>query len=215
MTSQRILIVEDEDKLRRVLQLQLESLDYEVDEASTAEQALALALRMPTLVITDLRLPGMDGIAFIKQMQAQGIQAAVIVMTAHGSVESAVEAMKLGAADFLQKPFSLDHLTAVVQKVMAVQSLRDENQRLREQLDTRYQFDNIIGRSAAMREIFHTVERVAPTRATVLLAGESGVGKDMIARAIHQHSPRKNQAVREDQLHRASGKSDGKRALRL
>src|SRR3982751_256298 len=190
MTSQRILIVEDEDKLRRVLQLQLKSLGYEVDEAATAEQGLISAANAD-LVITDLRLPGMDGIAFIRQMQAQGTQAPVIVMTAHGSVEAAVEAMKLGAADFLQKPFSLDHLTAIVQKVMAVQSLRDENQRLREQLDTRYQFDNVIGRSAAMREIFHTVERVAPTRATVLLAGESGVGKDMIARAIHQHSPRK------------------------
>ncbi len=190
MTSERILIVEDEDKLRRVLQLQLESLGYEVEEASTAEQGLACSGKR-RLIVTDLRLPGMDGIAFIKQLQAQGIQAPVIVMTAHGSVEVAVEAMKLGAADFLQKPFSLDHLSAIVQKVMAMQSLRDENQRLREQLDTRYQFDNVIGRSAAMREIFHTVERVAPTRATVLLAGESGVGKDMIARAIHQHSPRR------------------------
>jgi DNA-binding NtrC family response regulator len=109
-------------------------------------------------------------------------------------VEAAVEAMKLGAADFLQKPFSLDHLTTLVNKVMAVQSLRAENQRMREELDQRYRFDNIVGRSPAMRDIFHTVERVAPTRATVLLAGESGVGKDMIARAIHQHSPRKTHA---------------------
>src|SRR4051794_1855112 len=193
MTSERILIVEDEDKLRRVVQLQLKSLGYEVDEASTAEQGLVSAANAD-LIVTDLRLPGMDGIAFIKQLQAQGTQAPVIVMTAHGSVEVAVEAMKLGAADFLQKPFSLDHLTAIVQKVMEMQSLQDENRRLREQLDTRYQFDNVIGRSAAMREIFHTVERVAPTRATVLLAGESGVGKDMIARAIHQHSPRKTKA---------------------
>ena len=113
-------------------------------------------------------------------------------MTAHGSVEAAVEAMKTGAADFLQKPFSLDHLTTVINKVLNVQSLRAENQRLQEELDQRYQFDNIVGHSAAMREIFQTVTRVAPTRATVLLAGESGVGKDMIARAIHQHSPRKN-----------------------
>ncbi len=117
----------------------------------------------------------------------------MIVITAHGSVETAVEAMKMGAVDFLQKPFSLDHLTTVVQRVMAVRSLQDENRRLRDQLDTRYQFDNMIGRSPAMREIFQTVERVALTRATVLLAGESGVGKDMIARAIHQHSPRKTQ----------------------
>jgi DNA-binding NtrC family response regulator len=191
MAAGRILLVEDEDKLRRVIQIQLESAGFEVDGAPTAEQALPLAT-LADLVITDLRLPGMNGVEFIQQLQARGIASAVIVITAHGSVETAVEAMKLGAADFLQKPFSLDHLTTVVQKVMAVQIMRDENRRMREELDQRYQFDNIIGRSAAMREIFHTVERVAPTRATVLLAGQSGVGKDMIARAIHQHSPRKN-----------------------
>ena len=193
MSAGRILVVEDEDKLRRVIQLHLESAGFDVDGSPTAEQAMALAT-VANLIITDLRLPGMDGLEFIEQLQARGIPAAIIVITAHGSVENAVEAMKRGAADFLQKPFSLDHLTTIVQKVMAVQSLRAENERLREQVDERYQFDNIIGRSAAMREIFHTVERVAPTRATVLLAGESGVGKDMIARAIHQHSPRKNHA---------------------
>jgi DNA-binding NtrC family response regulator len=191
MPAARILLVEDEEKLRRVIQMQLESAGFEVDGAPTAEQALPLAT-LADLVITDLRLPGMNGVELMQQLQARGISAAVIVITAHGSVETAVEAMKLGAADFLQKPFSLDHLTTIVQKVMAVQMLRDENRRMREELDQRYQFDNIIGRSAAMREIFHTVERVAPTRATVLLAGQSGVGKDMIARAIHQHSPRKN-----------------------
>jgi len=193
MSAGRILVVEDEDKLRRVVQLHLESAGFDVDGAPSAEQAMPLAT-VANLVITDLRLPGMDGLEFIEQLQSRSIPAAIIVITAHGSVENAVQAMKRGAADFLQKPFSLDHLTTVVQKVMAVQSLRAENERLREQLDERYQFDNIIGRSAAMREIFHTVERVAPTRATVLLAGESGVGKDMIARAIHQHSPRKNHA---------------------
>jgi DNA-binding NtrC family response regulator len=190
MAAERILVVEDEDKLRRVVQLHLESAGYEVDGAPNAEQALPLAT-LADLIITDMRLPGMDGLQFIEQLQSRGISAAVIVITAHGSVEAAVQAMKLGAADFLQKPFSLDHLTTLVQKVMSVQSLRSENQRMREELDQRYQFGNIVGRSPAMRDIFHTVERVAPTRATVLLAGESGVGKDMIARAIHQHSPRK------------------------
>ena len=185
------MVVEDEDKLRRVIQLELESAGYEVDGVPSAEQALPLA-SLANLIVTDLRLPGMDGLQLIKQLHARGLPAAAIVITAHGSVDLAVEAMKLGATDFLQKPFSLDHLTTVVQKAMAVQSLRDENRRMREELDERYQFDNIVGRSAGMREIFHTVERVAPTRATVLLAGESGVGKDMIARAIHHHSPRKN-----------------------
>ena len=113
-------------------------------------------------------------------------------MTAFGSIETAVEAMKAGAVDFLPKPFSLDHLMTVVNKALEVRTLRDENRELRAELSQRYEFDNIIGRSAAMREIFATIERVAPTRATVLLCGESGVGKDMIARAIHHHSPREN-----------------------
>lgn len=191
MPSGRVLVVEDEDKLRRVIQLHLENEGFDVDGASSAEQALPLAT-LADLIVTDLRLPGMNGLALIRELNSRGIDASVVVMTAHGSVETAVEAMKMGAADFLQKPFSLDHLTTVAQRVMAVRSLQNENQRLREQLDSRYQFDNIIGHSAAMREIFHTVERVAPTRATVLIAGESGVGKDMFARAIHQHSPRKN-----------------------
>ena len=190
--SGRILVVEDEDKLRRVVELQLQSAGFDTDGAASAEQAMPL-VQLADLIITDLRLPGIDGLQFIQQLQARGVQAGLIVMTAHGSIETAVEAMKRGAADFLQKPFSLDHLTTVAQKAMAVQWLRAENQRLREQLDQRYRFDNIIGRSPAMRAIFHTVERVGPTRTTVLLAGESGVGKDMIGRAIHQHSPRKHQ----------------------
>jgi DNA-binding NtrC family response regulator len=193
MSAGRILVVEDEEKLRRVIQLKLESSGFEVDGAATAEQALPLAAGAQ-VVLTDLRLPGMDGLRFIEQLQQQGSPAGVIVMTAHGSVDNAIEAMKLGAADFLQKPFSLEHLVTVVQKVMDVQTLKSENQRLRDQLDQRYQFDNIIGKSAAMREIFQTVERVGPTRTTVLIAGESGVGKDMIARAIHQHSPRRSNA---------------------
>jgi DNA-binding NtrC family response regulator len=113
------------------------------------------------------------------------------VMTAFGTVEKAVEAMKAGAADFLMKPFSLDHLMAVIAKALEFRALRDENRELREELGRRYAFDGIVGHSAAMQEIFSTVMRVAPTRATVLLAGESGVGKDLIARAIHHHSPRR------------------------
>jgi len=189
MGAGRILVVEDEEKLRRVIKLKLESAGFEVDGVPTAEQALPLASSVQ-IVLTDLRLPGMDGIRFIEQLHQQGMSAGIIVMTAHGSIDNAIEAMKLGAVDFLQKPFSLEHLTAVIQKVMDIQTIKSENQRLRDQLDQRYQFDNIIGRSAAMREIFQIVERVGPTRTTVLIAGESGVGKDMIARAIHQHSTR-------------------------
>ncbi len=185
----RILIVEDEDKLRRVLSLQLESSGYEVLLASSAEDALKLAERA-NLVLTDLRLPAMDGMSLLEAIQRQNARIPVIVMTAFGTVEIAVQAMKKGAADFLPKPFSLDHLMAVVRKALEVQSLREENVLLKEELGRRYQFENIVGCGARMQEILGAVSRVAPTRTTVLLCGESGVGKDLIARAIHHHSPR-------------------------
>jgi DNA-binding NtrC family response regulator len=187
----RILIVEDEDKLRRVLELQLQSAGFEVEKAGTAEEGLRLADRAD-LILTDLKLPGMDGLELLAQLRRQSLLAPVIVMTAFGTVEAAVEAMKMGAVDFLPKPFSLDHLMAVVNKALELRSLRDENRQLREELGRRYEFANIVGQSAAMQEIFSTILRVAPTRTTVLLCGESGVGKDLIARAIHHHSPRRD-----------------------
>jgi DNA-binding NtrC family response regulator len=189
--KKRILVVEDEDKLRRIVELQLLDAGFEVDKAAKAEEALPLIDRAD-LVLTDYKLPGMTGLEMLQIIRRQNTLVPVIVMTAFGTVENAVEAMKAGAADFLPKPFSLDHLTVVVEKALEVRKLRDENRELREALGQRYQFENIIGHSAPMQDIFSTIMRVAPTRATVLLAGESGVGKDMIARAIHQHSPRKD-----------------------
>jgi DNA-binding NtrC family response regulator len=186
-----VLVIEDEEKARRVVGLQLSSDGYAVKAVGTAEEGLKLAGEAD-LVLTDLKLPGMDGLALLEKLHAQNAHLPVIVMSAFGTVEIAVEAMKKGAVDFLPKPFSLDHLTVVVEKALEVRKLRDENRELREALGQRYQFENIIGHSAPMQDIFSTIMRVAPTRATVLLAGESGVGKDMIARAIHQHSPRKD-----------------------
>lgn len=184
-----VLVVEDEDKLRRVIELQLKGAGFDVLQAADAEAALRLC-DQADLILTDLKLPGMDGLELLEQLRRQDLRTPVIVMTAFGTIENAVQAMKAGAADFLPKPFSLDHLMAVVNKAMELRTLRDENRQLKEELGARYQFDNIVGRSPIMREIFATIARIAPTRATVLLAGESGVGKDMIARAIHHHSPR-------------------------
>jgi DNA-binding NtrC family response regulator len=186
-----ILVIEDEEKYRRVIGLHLSSAGHQVKATGTAEEGLKLAADVD-LVLTDLKLPGMDGLALLEKLHEESKHTPVIVMSAFGTVENAVEAMKKGAVDFLPKPFSLDHLSVVVEKALEVRQLRDENRQLREALGQRYQFENIIGRSAAMQEIFATVTRVAPSRATVLLCGESGVGKDMIARAIHQHSPRKD-----------------------
>ena len=184
-----ILVVEDEEKLRRVIELQLKTAGYEVEQAGAAEDALKLADRAD-VILTDLRLPGQSGLELLTELRSQDYRTPVIVMTAFGSIETAVEAMKAGAVDFLPKPFSLDHLMTVIEKALELKNLRNENRELRAELSQRYEFDNIVGRSDSMREIFATIDRVAPTRATVLLCGESGVGKDMIARAIHHHSPR-------------------------
>ena len=191
MGKATILVIEDEEKQRRVVGLHLAGADYDVKGAGTAEEGWKLAGDVD-LILTDLKLPGMDGLELLEKLKAQNSRTPVVVMSAFSTVENAVEAMKRGAVDFLPKPFSLDHLSVVVEKALEVSKLRDENRELREALGQRYQFENIIGSSPAMQEIFATIMRVAPTRATVLLAGESGVGKDMIARAIHQHSPRKD-----------------------
>jgi DNA-binding NtrC family response regulator len=184
-----VLVVDDEEKLRRVVELQLKTAGFEVEQAGSAEEALKLT-DGADVILTDLRLPGISGLELLANLRRQDSHTPVIVMTAFGSIETAVDAMKAGAVDFLPKPFSLDHLMTVINKALEIRTLRDENRELRAELGQRYEFDNIVGRSDAMREIFGTVERVAPTRATVLLCGESGVGKDLIARAIHHHSPR-------------------------
>ena len=192
--KKRILVVEDEEKLRRVIELHLASAGFDVDKAGTAEEGLKIVDRAD-MVLTDLKLPNMDGLQFLALIRRQNSLVPVVVMTAFGTVETAVEAMKGGATDFLLKPFSLDHLMQVVHKALEMRALRDENRKLKEELGRRYEFDNIIGRSPAMQESFATIERVGPTRATVLLAGESGVGKDLIARAIHFHSPRRDRPL--------------------
>jgi DNA-binding NtrC family response regulator len=192
--KKRILVVEDEEKLRRVIELQLTSAGFEVDKAATAEEGLKIVDRAD-MVLTDLKLPNLSGLEFLALIRRQNTVTPVVIMTAFGTIETAVGAMKAGATDFLLKPFSLDHLMQVVHKALEMRALRDENRQLKVELGRRYEFDNIIGRSGSMQEIFATIERVGPTRATVLLTGESGVGKDLIARAIHFHSPRKDRPL--------------------
>src|ERR1700693_2156706 len=163
MTRQAILVIEDEEKLRRVIGLQLASAGFDVKASGTSEEALKLAADAD-LVLTDLKLPGMDGLALLKQLRTQNVHLPVIVMSAFGTVEIAVEAMKKGAVDFLPKPFSIDHLTVIVAKALEVRKLRDENRDLREALGQRYQFENIIGHRPEMQEFFATVTGVRPPR---------------------------------------------------
>jgi DNA-binding NtrC family response regulator len=186
-----ILIVEDEAKMRRLLELNLGEDGFTTFSAGDAETGLKLLLDNPIdLVLTDLKLPGMNGLEFLQTLKRQNATLPVVVMTAFGSVETAVEAMKAGASDYVLKPFSLTEMRMVIHKELDVRNLREENRSLREALGKRYSHPNIVARSAKMQEVLSTVERVAPTNATVLLGGESGVGKDLIARAIHEKSKR-------------------------
>jgi DNA-binding NtrC family response regulator len=186
-----ILIVEDEAKMRRLLELNLGEDGFDTRSAADAEAGLNLLQNEPIdLVLTDLKLPGMGGLEFLHAVKRANAALPVIVMTAFGSVETAVEAMKAGASDYVLKPFSLVEMRMVVHKELDVRRLRDENRSLREQLGKRYDYPNIIARSPKMQEVLATVERVAATNSTVLIGGESGVGKDLIAHLIHQRSRR-------------------------
>lgn len=186
-----ILIIEDEAKMQRLLELSLVAEGYTTRAASDAEAGLRL-LRQEKfdLVITDLKLPGMDGLEFLQAVKRADAHIPVLLMTAFGTVETAVQSMKAGASDYILKPFLLEEMKLIVQKELNVRQLQEENRSLREALGKRYEFKSIIARSPKMQEALAVVDRVAPTNSTVLLGGESGVGKDMVARAIHQHSRR-------------------------
>jgi two-component system, NtrC family, response regulator AtoC len=186
-----ILIVEDEAKMRRLLELNLGEDGFTTFSAGDAETGLKLLRENSMdLVLTDLKLPGMNGLEFLQAIKHQNSALPVVVMTAFGSVETAVEAMKAGASDYVLKPFSLAEMRMVIHKELDVHNLREENRSLREALGKRYAHPNIVAQSPKMQEVLATVERVAPTNSTVLLGGETGVGKDLIARAIHQKSRR-------------------------
>jgi DNA-binding NtrC family response regulator len=186
-----ILIVEDEAKMRRLLELNLGDDGFTTFSAGDAETGSKLLRENAIdLVVTDLKLPGMSGLEFLQAIKRQNAALPVIVMTAFGSVETAVEAMKSNASDFVLKPFSLTEMRIKIHKELDVRNLREENRSLREALGKKYSHPNIVAHSAKMQEVLATVERVAPTNSTVLLGGESGVGKDLIARAIHEKSRR-------------------------
>ena len=186
-----ILIIEDEARMRRLLELDLGEAGFQTLSAPDAETGLDLLRREQVdLVLTDLKLPGMTGLEFLQSAKRLDATLPVIVMTAYGTVETAVEAMKVGASDYVLKPFSLAQMRIAVQKELDVHRLREENRSLREALGQRYTYPNVVTGSAKMQEVLSIVERVAPTPSTVLLGGESGVGKDLIGRIIHQRSSR-------------------------
>lgn len=185
-----ILIVDDEKNTREGLARALRG-DYYVAEAENGLRALEwLETRHADVVLSDLRMPGMDGLALLSRLLSREPQPVLILLTAYGTIETAVEAMKRGAYDFLPKPVNLDRLELLLKRALAERRLGAENKRLKAQLDSKYGFESIIGASAPMQAVFDTIRQVAPTRATVLIQGESGTGKELVARALHQCSPR-------------------------
>ena len=191
MRRERVLIVDDEANARSALAELLRDEGYSVDTAADGFKALPkLEELAPDVVVTDLKMPGLSGLELMQKVRERDPECVVIVMTAFGAVESAVQAMRQGAADYLTKPVNVDELSLVLKRELERKRLRAEAGQLRERLSEKHRIDNIIGSSPAMQQVFDAVLQVAPSRASVLIAGESGTGKELIAAAIHEHSPR-------------------------
>jgi DNA-binding NtrC family response regulator len=191
MTQSRILVVDDEVNARTALGELLREEGYSVEIAADGFKALGkLEDFAADVVVTDLKMPGLSGVELMDKVRERIPECVVVVMTAHGAIDSAVEAMRKGAADYLQKPLNFDQLILVLKRELERKRLRDEAGRLRKRLSERDRVQSIVGSSPAMQDVFSTLLQVAPSRATVLITGESGTGKERVAAAIHEHSPR-------------------------
>jgi two-component system response regulator PilR (NtrC family) len=192
MTDKGLIhIIDDEPIIHEVLGELLSSEGYTVEGSSRGEEALA---KYPDykfdLILLDLLMPGMDGIEVLQRIKKIDPQAVVIIITAYASVESAIEAMKSGAFDYIQKPFKHDELILTIERALEHRRLQQENVRLKAELKNKFSFENIIGKSRVMQNVFEMIRAAAPTRSTILIQGESGTGKELVARAIHQNSDR-------------------------
>src|SRR6187455_2165527 len=188
MPKSRILVIDDEAAIRDSLRMTLEYEGYDFIGAATGQEGLAMAEReSPDLVLLDVKMPGMDGLEVLDRLHAMNETLPVIVVSGHGTISTAVEATKKGAFDFIEKPFASDRVLVSVRNALDQRRLRDENKSLRKAVEVRHQ---MIGESPALRQVMAAVGRAAPTNATVLIQGESGVGKELVARTIHRNSLR-------------------------
>lgn len=189
MSNKHVLVVDDETNMRRVLEIMLQRMGYRTDSVANGVAALEfLDTRDTDLVISDLKMPVLGGLGLIEKLRTAGNDVPVIVITAHGTVESAVEAMKLGAFDYLLRPFDVDALNLAIRRVFAAGEVLRQNQFLREELDRGW--GGLIGSSKPMRQVYKQIKQVAPTRTGVMILGETGTGKELVARAIHRESER-------------------------
>ncbi|HEV8547898.1 MAG TPA: sigma-54 dependent transcriptional regulator [Polyangiaceae bacterium] len=187
----RVLVVDDEENLRLVLRTLLRRHGYEVETAPTGEDALTLVDSFgPDVVLTDVRMPKMGGLDLLATLKAKGNEATVIVMSAYGNMDLAIEAMKGGAYDYVQKPFKPEEIVLALRKAEERESLRRENRALRDEIRKEHRFEDILAKSAKMQDIFRTIAKIAEYKTTVLITGESGAGKELVARAIHRRSKR-------------------------
>jgi two-component system response regulator AtoC len=189
----RVLVVDDEESLRLVVRTFLKRAGYEVEVAASGEEALALVETFgPDVILTDVKMPRMGGLDLLATLKAKGSEATVIVMSAYGNVDLALEAMKAGAYDYLHKPFKADEVLLCLRKAEERESLRRENRALRQEMRKENVFEELLAKSPQMEAIFKTIAKVAEYKTTALITGESGVGKELVARAIHRRSSRKN-----------------------
>ncbi len=196
MKPTAVLIIDDEPLMRLSMEDALRAVGCEVRAAATGPEGLAMLEQGASdIVVTDLRLPGADGLALLQAAKQRSPKTEVVVITAHGSVETAVGAMKAGAYDYITKPFSMEELLLIVERIGKMQALRQENLQLREELEGKFNFEGILGKNERMREVLDKIKLVAATDSTVLITGESGTGKELVANAIHHNSPRRDQAL--------------------